>query len=744
MTQKAKRKKSTIILAFIAPIIAIFISYSMLTDYISKKGNTIILYAKNIKDLEVKQSHVEYRGLKIGAIKNIEIDKNNANRFKITAQIYKQYNYFIKQGSKFWIVSPKININKIENLRTVLTGNYIQMSPPTNDIEKLKTIANETTFNLLPHKPYTDGSILVLNCDNSNIVKGSLVKYKDVIIGEVISKELLDKNTITYKIVIYEKYKYLISKDTYFYEKKPLDLELSPTKLSLKVSSIDDILKSSLSILIDDSINNKANTKIYKNKTYLYLNNKVIKIKIKSNQNIVNIYFNNEVVGLVQKSKFDEKTNTKLLYVKFKDKYFYLLKTDPKFYFKKNNLDIENINLKDMISDPKLIMKNSFNIKTDIKELYVIDDFNTSLYTNAIKIKIQSDNLYKNEQIFYKGIDIGVITSVYLDKDDKNANAIIYNKYKYLINDSTQFYKLKDINIDISTSGLKVNIGSIKQLYKGGISFVTSDLSRKLSNPRFSLFNSISDLKIYNNNKHSFSITILADNLYNIKKSSKLFYKNIIIGNITKIKYPNISNNNKLPINIIINIDNIYKKLFDTNSKIYLEGIILSFNKVKNIGTALTGDKLVLVTKEETNLNTKRIKYKSLFKIDSFNPVKTKYQGGLRVILSNKTAQDITLGSPVYYHNFQIGSIEDMILNTKTSNIDITVFIQKRYIKYIKNNSKFTKATVVDIDLGLLSSKIKIGNIDTLLKGGINVTSPTKFKKYAKTGDKYKLFIQKN
>ena len=141
-----KRKKSTMILAWLAPIVAIIISYSMLENYFEQKGNIITIYTKDIKGLNVAKSHIQFRGLKIGKLLSMSIDKKDLKRFKITAQIYKEFNYFIREGSKFWIVSPNINLNKIENLGTILTGNYIEVSPPTKDIKKLKKLSLKKVF----------------------------------------------------------------------------------------------------------------------------------------------------------------------------------------------------------------------------------------------------------------------------------------------------------------------------------------------------------------------------------------------------------------------------------------------------------------------------------------------------------------------------------------------------------------------------------------------------------------------
>ena len=203
---KIKKKKSTIIIAILAPLIAILISYGMLQEYVNKKGNEIVIYIDDIKGLSTSKSFLEFKGLKIGKLKSISIDRNNLKRFKITAQIYKEFNYFIKEGTQFWVVSTEINLNKIENIGTVLTGNYIEVLPKTLDTDKLDKLNFKYTFTALENKPKDQGKIVNLISDNGKISKNSNIEYKGIKIGEILKKELLDSKNVSYSLLIYEKY----------------------------------------------------------------------------------------------------------------------------------------------------------------------------------------------------------------------------------------------------------------------------------------------------------------------------------------------------------------------------------------------------------------------------------------------------------------------------------------------------------------------------------------------------------
>ncbi len=613
-----KQKKSILLLAWLAPIIAIFISYHLLEGYIAKKGDIITIYTKDIKGLNVAKSHIIYQGLEIGKLLDMTIDQKDINRFKITAQIYKQYNYFIKKGSLFWIVAPTINITKVKNLDTILIGNYIEIQPITTDIKKLSKLSYQNTFIAREHPPYKNGKKLIKIAKNIDISVDTLINYKGIDVGKVLSKELLKNDTLEYKLLIYEKYKNLVNKDTLFYQNIPVSLDISPTDISFKIESVKELLSSSISFINDATIKDKNSTIIYSSKEKLYFNDNDIVLNIKGNELFKKVYYKGEVVAKVIKTIYNEKNNSSKIYIRFKSKYSYLLKTEPKFYIKSAKLDIKKLNFKDMISGDRLILLNNFNARTPIQKIYNVKKYNPEDFQKGLSLIFDSEDVNIGEKILYKNIEVGYIKKIYIHNFKREAIGFIYDRYKKLINNNTQFYKLQDLDVDISMQGIDLSIGSFKQMYQGGISFIVDN-------------------------------TI--DNKFT-KKSFKIF---------------------------------------------------------KNIKT----------------LN------------------KTHPKKGLRVVVVSEDSKNISMNAPVYYKYFQIGYIESIKLNTITNKIETTVFIESKYKKYITNSTKFYLNSVVDIEFGLFNSKINIGNLTSLIKGGFSIKEQKEFKSYAKDNQKYTLAIEK-
>jgi paraquat-inducible protein B len=616
-TPVAKKKKSLIVIAWLAPIVALVISFGMMQEYFDKQGNAITIYTSDIKGLDLRKSHIEYNGVQIGDLISIKPDTKDLKRFEIKAKIYKEFNYLVAKGSQFWVVSNEISSDKIENIGTILTGDYIETLPPTFDVDELKSLEKQNIFTTLEHKPNQAGKIIDLSTKKASVSSGAKVQYKGIDVGEVIDKKLTSDGDVDYKVLIYDKYRSLIKKDTYFYQQKPLNLKVSMSKLDLEVAPIKHILNGSVSFLNDSEIKNKRKEYLYEEQDELYYDDEYILLKLKANKNFNFVKYNDEVVAKVIDSSYDMKSNLKIFQVKFKSKYNYILQSDPEFLVVKNEWDIKHINLKKIIQGDQLIVRNNIYKKTKLKSNYnikIVDPIGDKI---GLEFIISGDNIVADEKILYKNIEVGFVKDIDLESGVKKAKVVIYKKYIDLIDDQTKFYRLKDLDTKVSMDGIKFSVGSFKQIFYGGISFIVSKNRGIFTKKEYKLYDSFDSIKEFETKDDYFYITVKMDDSYDLRKTSKLYYKNHAIGEVVGIS---------LEKNILVKVkvENRYKDMFGMGSKIYLEGMKFSMEKVKNISSAILGDKLFLVP------SNNKI-FKRSFELDSVNPIDTKYKDGLRV-----------------------------------------------------------------------------------------------------------------
>ena len=94
--------------------------------------------------------------------------------------------------------------------------------------------------------------------------------------------------------------------------------------------------------------------------------------------------------------------------------------------------------------------KMTININNKDKEYYTF--------------KIKANDISKTDFVIYKGVIVGQIDDVELKTDINIVSGKIYSKYKYLINNSTYFYKPKALKTNLSTEGLKLRDTCFKRV----------------------------------------------------------------------------------------------------------------------------------------------------------------------------------------------------------------------------------------------------------------------------------------
>lgn len=318
------------------------------------------------------------------------------------------------------------------------------------------------------------------------------------------------------------------------------------------------------------------------------------------------------------------------------------------------------------------------------------------------------NGIEKNTPIIFKGIEIGKIFEVALNKDTLNTKAFVYEEYKYLLTNKTKFFvEIPTISFD----GVK-NLGNI---VKGN--FVSLDYKKGEFKDSFVAINK-KDLNSINN---SIKIELLSETLNSISDKSKVYYKNIEIGRVENYALTSDLKN----VKITISIDEKYKDLINDNNLFYdmssklieLKNTNLNIN-YSGIDPLLNGAIGLLAEKKQNNkLTKKEFKLHSSYK--DVEKLKRVYNSGF--IVEADFNNDFTLkpDMAIMYKNQEIGFVKDIKFDDKKSKVNL--FIYNEYKKYITNKSRFYKKSVVDFKASLSGILFEVDNFSSLIDGSIEL-----------------------
>lgn len=216
----AKVEKSYLTWVFWAvPIGAIALcAYFLFEDYVFS-GPTVTIYFDNAEGLQEKNSMVKYLGIKIGEIESLRLAKNR-RQIVVEAKLDRSASGVAREGSKFWIVHPRISLGAISGLQTVVGGDYVAVLPGngmrTNNFDGL----SQPPVAQLPSMHFT-----LLTHDLGAIQKKSPVLYGGIQVGEVLNCHLAeDASTIVVNIRVLQAYAPLVRMDSQFWNAGGLNI----------------------------------------------------------------------------------------------------------------------------------------------------------------------------------------------------------------------------------------------------------------------------------------------------------------------------------------------------------------------------------------------------------------------------------------------------------------------------------------------------------------------------------------
>jgi paraquat-inducible protein B len=334
-------------------------------------------------------------------------------------------------------------------------------------------------------------------------------------------------------------------------------------------------------------------------------------------------------------------------------------------------------------------------------------------------------SLKQGSPILYKGIKAGKILSYSLNPKSDTVDFTLYIEPKYAsyINSSTMFYNLSGVRVKADLSGVDIQTGSLESIVAGGVGFKTPLKADEVKDmDRFTLY----DNEQATQNQYT-TIHLTSQSSPEIKEGTKVIYKSIIIGRVESLELDGDM------IDATVLIDQRYKRFLVNDTLFWSVDASIKINGVKNVSTILGGSYISLMPGKST---TTRQNYSIL----SGAPIDSIHKEGLRVKLIGSRLHGISEGAPLFYRQIQIGNVEKYTLTKDATGVEMTVFINPCYAHLVRQNSLFYNATVLGMDVGLFSAKLRTETISTMVNGGIVLATPNKYGARASSMETFKLY----
>ncbi len=91
--------------------------------------------------------------------------------------------------------------------------------------------------------------------------------------------------------------------------------------------------------------------------------------------------------------------------------------------------------------------------------------------------------------------------------------------------------------------------------------------------------------------------------------------------------------------------------------------------------------------------------------------------------LASLHGENVSVGTPIYYKNIKVGQVEYLNLSIDNKSVDVIVFIDKLYVPFVHNDSKFWTKNMVNVNFAKGNLDVSIAPLNYMLQGGIVFSS---------------------
>ena len=190
-------------------------------------------------------------------------------------------------------------------------------------------------------------------------------------------------------------------------------------------------------------------------------------------------------------------------------------------------------------------------------------------------------------------------------------------------------------------------------------------------------------------------------------------YKDVNIGRVTAVRL----SDDYSKVEVTAKIDKSATGLIVEDAKFWIVEPRVTLSGISGLGTLLSGNYIGF---EVGKSKKKERKFTAL----AVAPVITSGQVGRQFVLKAADLGSLGVGSPIYYRRLQAGQVIAYDLTSDGKAVDLKIFVNAPYDRYVNPGTRFWNASGLDVSLGSGGVEVRTESLVALLAGGVAFDTP--------------------
>jgi paraquat-inducible protein B len=713
---------------WVLPLIALLIGGWLGWRAYNEAGIEIQVTFETGEGLQAGKTEVIYKGMPIGKLTALELDNTeDQSRVRATVEMDKRVEGHLLSNTRFWLVKPSVSLAGITGLETLVSGNYIAVSPGDGDSTRKFTALNQPP----PMADSVPGLHLTLKADRlGSLNRDSPVFYKQIQVGRVKSYALLEEqNQVEVSVYIQPQFASLVRKHTRFWNASGVSIDAGLSGVKVRTESLASIVAGGIAFATPEHRKDSPPTDPSL-PFRLYEDFDAAQAGIRVNLSLQEfdglepgrtpVIYKGIQVGHMKTFKVDDDLSGARVELMLDPRTEDYLVEGTDFWVVKPSISLAGIT-----GLEALVKGNYIAIRPGEKGAAPLRDFVArakapplDMSAPGLHVVLFSDSrgsLEVGSPVLFKQVKVGTVQSYQLSRDNEQVafGVHIEPEFSHLVNTSTRFWNASGVTLKGGLSGIEVKSESLQTLMAGGIAFETPDAKAAKGDQRVLRFNlhSSQDSAL----EKGVALTIRVPRGDGLNPGTSIRYKGLEVGKVERVELtPDLQ-----AVMLYARVTQATQQIARAGTQFWVVKPEVSLTRAANLETLVSGQYLEVLP--ATKAGNRQVN----FVAQAAAPTDNAREEGLRLVLSAARRGSIKPGVVVSYREVPVGKVTDFELGPTSDRVLIHILIEPRYAPLVRTGSRFWNASGIGVDAGLFSGvKVRTESLEALLEGGIAFASP--------------------
>ncbi|MNQ57498.1 Paraquat-inducible protein B [compost metagenome] len=713
---------------WVLPLIALIIGGWLGWRAYNETGIEIQVRFESGEGIQANKTEVVYKGMSVGKVKSLKLDDEGSSKGVIASiEMNKDVEPYLRTSTRFWLVKPSVTLAGITGLETLVSGNYVAISPGEGEpVRKFKALAEEP-----PLSDAQPGLHLTIKADRlGSLNRGSPVFYKQIKVGQIKSYVLSeDQSTVELKVFIEPTYAKLVRKHTRFWNASGISIDANLSGVKVRSESLASIVAGGIAFATPENRKDSPPTdpslpfRLYEDFDAAAAGIRV-KVKLSDFDGLqagrTPVMYKGIQVGSLKTLKVDADLSGATAELTMDPLAEDYLVEGTQFWVVKPSISLAGITgLEALVKGNYIAVRPGDKGSAPQREFVARAKAPPlDLRAPGLHLVLFTENLGSLEvgsPVLYKQVKVGSVQSYQFSRKKKQLiiGVHIEKEYEGLVNASTRFWNASGITLTGGlTGGVQVKSESLQSLMAGGIAFETPQDNAPLQKriPRFRLFANHEDAT-----QKGEVITLKLDRADGLRTGTPIRFKGLDVGKVEDVDL----SEDLQSVLLTARITEVPERIARVGSQFWVVKPELGLIKTSNLETLVTGQYI------EVQPAPKSLGPQKNFVVLAAAPETAKQEAGLSLVLSAARRGSLKAGVPVTYREITVGKVTGYELGQTADRVLIHILIEPKYAPLVRSGTRFWNTSGFDFDVGLFKgATVRTESLETMIQGGVAFATP--------------------